>query len=538
MSLKRYNLLMLNIILKGNNMKKIQIFKLLPLLVVLFLGACSSNNPHPQVKEKRSVKKLKPKVSIKSLFADSLIQNIKKPKFKKRKFSSVIRIFKGHTDLIDSVAISPNGKYIVSGSDDETIKLWDINTGELLRSFEGHTDEVWSATISPNGKYIVSASGDETIKLWDIKTGRLIRRFKGHVEPIQVVAITKNGKYIISGSNDKTIKLWNIKNGRLVMSFEGHKGPVRSVTITPNRKYIVSGSWDDTIKLWNINTGKLIKSFKGHKDDVSSVAITPNGKYIVSGSSDNTIKLWNIKTGRWIRSFKGHTNSVWSVAITPNGKNIVSGRFDNTIKLWDINTRKILRNINTGKILRNFEGHTDEVWSVTITPNGKYIVSGSFDNTIKLWDIYTGKLLRSFEEHIDDVNSVAISPNGKYIVSGCCQTIKLWYLEAKVDKKARYAWNEFVEYYTASNEDLIDLNALAKEYPNIRNVKNNLKKLFEYNNRSNGFSFDNFQRLSETQQSDYLNLNNKDRQLFSSLDSKKQREFLKESANKKSWFNW
>jgi WD40 repeat protein len=487
---------MLNIILKGNNMKKIQIFKLIPLLVVLFLGACSSNNLHPQVKEKKSVKNLKPKVSIKSLFANSLIQNIKKPKFEKRKFSSLIRIFKGHTDLIDSVAISPNGKYIVSGSDDETIKLWDLNTGRLVRSFEGHTDEVWSVAITPNGKYIVSGSRDNTIKLWDINTGKLIRSFKGHVEPVQVVVITQNGKYIVSGSDDKTIKLWDIKTGRLVRSFEGHKGPVRSVTITPNRKYIVSGSWDDTIKLWNINTGKLIKSFKGHKDDVSSVAISPNGNYIVSGSRDNTIKL------------------------------------------WDINTRKILRNINTGKILRNFKGHTDEVWSVTITPNGKYIVSGSFDNTIKLWDIYTGKLIRSFEEQTDDVNSVAISPNGKYIVSGCCKTIKLWNLEAKVDKKARYAWNEFVEYYTASNDDLIDLNTLAKEYPNIRNVKNDLKKLFEYKNSSNGYSFENFQRLSETQQSDYLKLNNKDRQLFSSLDSKKQREFLKKLATKKSWFNW
>ena len=150
----------------------------------------------------------------------------------------------------------------------------------------------------------------------------------------------------------------------------------------------------------------------------------------------------------------------------------------------------------------------------------------------------TGELLRSLEGHTGDVNSVAISPDGKYIVSGSSDdTIKLWYLEVKVDKEARLAWNEFVEDYTASNDDLIDLNALAKKYPNIRNVKNNLKKLFEYNNRSNGFSFENFQRLNETQQSEYLTLNDKDRQEFASLDNKKQREFLEEPVTKKSWFN-
>jgi len=474
-------------------MKRIYIYKLLPLLVVLLLGACSSNNL--QVGEKKSVKKSETKVSVKRtklkvhtkpLFVNNTIQKYQKQKLKKINPPREIRTFKGHTKWINSVAITPNGKYIVSGSGDKTIKLWNIKTGRLLRNFKGHTDGVLSVAITPNGKYIVSGSSDKTIKLWDIKTGKLIRSFKKKIWGVLSVTISPNGKYIVSGSYDNTIKLWDINTGILVRSFKGSRGRINSVTIAPNGKYI-SGGYYSAVKLWDINTGKLIRSFKGHKDDVSSVAISPNGKYIVSGSGDKTIKLWNINTGRLIRSFKGHTDGILSVAITPNGKHIVSGSHDNTIKLW---------NINTGKLIRSFKGHTDWVASIAISPNGKYIVSGSSDDKIKLWNI----------------------------------------LENKANKKTRLAWNKFVKNYTASNNDLIALNKLAKKYPNIKKVKNHLKKLFEYKNSSNGFRFKNFQRLSTTQQSNYLKLNNKDKQLFASLNSKKQREFLKASATKKAWF--
>ncbi len=287
-----------------------------------------------------------------------------------------VKILRGHLDDVNSVAISSDGKYIVSGSDDKTIKLWEISSGREIKTFRGH-EALWSVAISPDGKYIVSGGKTRTIDLWEISSGREIKTFRGHGF-VRSVAISPDGKYIVSGSSDETIKLWEISSGREIKTFRGHEYGVWSVAISPDGKYIVSGSWDKTIKLWEISSGREIKTFRGHEDFVVSVAISPDGKYIVSGSWDKTIKLWEISSGREIKTFRGHEHYVSSVAISPDGKYIVSGSWDETIKLWEI---------SSGREIKTFRGHEDFVLSVAISPDGKYIVSGSWDKTIRIWDV-------------------------------------------------------------------------------------------------------------------------------------------------------
>ncbi|MFN9315256.1 MAG: NACHT and WD repeat domain-containing protein [Microcystis sp.] len=254
----------------------------------------------------------------------------------------------GHGRYVHSVNFSPNGKTLVSGSDDKTIILWDVKTGKKIHTFEEHNGLVRSVNFSPNGETLVSGSWDGTIKLWDVEKRQKIHTFEVHPR-VRSVNFRPDGKTLVSGSNDKTIKLWDVKTGKEIhtsYAFKGHEGPVRSVNFSPNGETLVSGSYDKTIKLWDVKTGKEIHTFEGHDGPVRSVNFSPNGKTLVSGSDDKTIKLWNVEKRQEIRTLHGHNSRVRSVNFSPNGKTLVSGSWDNTIKLWKVETDSNLLNLD------------------------------------------------------------------------------------------------------------------------------------------------------------------------------------------------
>jgi len=291
---------------------------------------------------------------------------------------SLFKTLTGHSDLVISVAISPDGQTLVSGSSDKTIKIWNLATGDLIRTLSGHSYSVWSVAISPNGKTLVSGSSDKTIKIWNLATGNLIRTLSGHSSLVSSVAISPDGQTLVSSSGDKTIKIWNLATGNLIRTLSGHSDLVISVAISPDGKTLVSSSVDKTIKIWNLATGDLTRTLSGHSNDVNSVAISPNGQTLVSGSYDRTIKIWNLATGNLIRTFSGHSYSVYSVAISRDGQTLVSGSSDKTIKIW---------NLATGNLIRTLSGHSDWVRSVAISRDGQTLVSGSRDKTIKIWRV-------------------------------------------------------------------------------------------------------------------------------------------------------
>jgi WD40 repeat protein len=329
-----------------------------------------------------------------------------------------VRSFQGHSHRVFSIAFSPDGMYALSGSEDKTLKLWDINSGIEIRTFKGHSKLVFSVAFSPDGKYALSGSQDNTIKLWDISSGEEIRTFVGHSSSVQSVAFSPDGKYALSGSKDNTIKLWDISNGREIRSFRGHTDSVDSISFSPDGRYVLSGSRDKTLKLWNFSTGRQIRTFKGHSEGVFSAAISTDGRYALSGSRDNTLKLWNISTGRQIRTFKGHSNYVNSIVFSRDGRYALSGSFDDSLKLWDV---------NSGRLIRTIGGFISGVDSVAFSPDGSYALSGSGDKTLKLWDINSGKEMRTFKGHSDRVSAVAFSPNGSYALSGSYdKTLILW----------------------------------------------------------------------------------------------------------------
>ena len=166
---------------------------------------------------------------------------------------SSIRTFKGHSDDVNSVAFSPDGRFALSGSRDDTLRLWDVKTGHELRSFKGHSRYVNSVAFSPDGRFALSGSDDHTLRLWDVKTGHELRSFKGHSNYVKSVAFSPDGRFALSGGSHFTLKLWDVKTGRELLTFKGHSGSVYTVVFSPDGRFALSGSWDNTLKLWDIS---------------------------------------------------------------------------------------------------------------------------------------------------------------------------------------------------------------------------------------------------------------------------------------------
>ncbi|NER34320.1 MAG: protein kinase [Oscillatoria sp. SIO1A7] len=283
-----------------------------------------------------------------------------------------------HISLVVSLAISPDGRTIASGSADETIKIWDAKSGELINTLPGHEKSVYSLAISPDGKTLVSGGGDKAIEIWDLRTNERKKTLEGHDFSVFTVAVSPDSKTIASGSSDKTIKIWELKTGELKNTLTGHSNWIRSLAFHPDSSTLVSGSQDKTVKTWDLKTGKEKKTLTGHTGGILSVAISPDGKIIASGSEDKTIKLWDGKTGNLKRTIKGYPSWFRSLTISPDGRVLMAGSGDKTIKMWDL---------TTGKEIQTLSGHDKGVYALAISRNGQTLVSGSEDMTVKVWQI-------------------------------------------------------------------------------------------------------------------------------------------------------
>ncbi|NER24798.1 MAG: TIR domain-containing protein [Symploca sp. SIO1C2] len=317
-----------------------------------------------------------------------------------------------------SVAISPNGQMIASGSADGKVQLWDLEGNPIGKPFEGHKKGVFSVAFSPDGQTIVSGSEDTTLRLWDLKGNLIGKPFEGHEYRLLSVAFSPDGKTIISGSTDKTLRLWDTEGNPIGEPFTGHKDYVTSVAFSPDGQTIVSGSADKTLRLWDIEGNTIGKPFTGHDERISSVAFSPDGQTIVSGSWDKTLRLWDKESNSISQTFRGHGGYVTSIAISPDGQIIVSGSNDNTVRSWDL---------KGNPIAQPFKGHERFVTSVAISSDGGMIVSGSEDSTVRLWDFQSYLTNQPIRKHEHSVTSVAFSPDGRHILSGCYDgKLRLW----------------------------------------------------------------------------------------------------------------
>jgi len=326
----------------------------------------------------------------------------------------------GHSIGVRSVMYSPDGKKILSASDDKTIKEWDEGTGQCMKTLAGHSDWVSMATYSPDGKKILSTSGDKTIKEWDAGTGACEKTMVGHTSYINsAVYSSPDGKKILSASHDKTIKVWDAGTGACEKTMVGHTSNVNSaVYSSPDGEKILSASDDQTIKEWDTGTSECKKTLVGHEYEVTSAVYSPDGRKILSTSWDKTIKEWDVGTGKCVKTLAGHTFCVICALYSPDTKKILSASWDSTIREWDV---------GTGECVKILAGDISEVTSAVYSPDGEKILSASGDQTIKEWDVGTGKCVKILVGHTDWVTSALYTPDGKKILSASYdKTIKEW----------------------------------------------------------------------------------------------------------------
>jgi WD40 repeat protein len=298
----------------------------------------------------------------------------------------------GHADWIRSIAFSSDGKTLLSGSNDKTARLWDVQTGQLLHLLTGHRERIKCVGMSPDGELLLSSSVDSVVKTWSRsqlsarKTGDCHYTIKASSKPMTLgyalpVSPNPDRPYFATGAEHGRVALWHLETGEAIRSIQAHTSAVTALTFSPDGRFLVSGSNNSTIKLWDLESAAEQPVFvinHAHLSQVLSIAISSQTQTIVSSGADRTIKLWNLRNGEKESPhiLKGHAGQVYCIGMSPDGSTIASASADFTVKLWDI---------QSGKLLQTLIGHLGEVRSVVFSPDGSLIASGGDDLEIKLW---------------------------------------------------------------------------------------------------------------------------------------------------------
>lgn len=314
-----------------------------------------------------------------------------------------------HTDEITCVAISSNEDILISGSKDNSLKVWNIESGSCLCTLKGHTAPVCAIDISPNNRYVISGSYDNSIRLWELETGRCIYDMEGHEHWVEHVKFTPDGRRVISGSRDTNLRIWARKNGHRLYTLSNHTDLISTLKITPDNQYIVSASHDRSIRIWELESGQCLHNLERHTEHVKCIDCLPNKPFIVSGGWDSVLHLWDIKNGEHLRTFSGHKNWINAIRITKDGKKVISASLDKTIKVWDI---------ETGECLATLKGHTQDVNNIVVTEDGRYCISVSWDNTLRFWSLEDYSCSQVLQAHENEITTLNIIKDSRYIITG------------------------------------------------------------------------------------------------------------------------
>ena len=330
-----------------------------------------------------------------------------------------------------------------------------VSLGITLYTYRSHTDAVRGLAWSPDSQRIASASNDHTVHIWDVVTGDHLFTYTGHTDAVRAVAWSLHGKQIASASNDHTVHVWDASTGDHLFTYTGHSKRVNALAWSPDSRCIASASDDKTVRVWDALTGNHTFTYRGHSDWVRAIAWSPDGKRLASAGDDQTVHVWNITPKPNILTIftKGtyHGHSLWirAVAWSPDSKRIASASDDQTVHIWDGAARNhmVIHQEHSPVLLLRaggatlpinhvviYQEHSDVVYSIGWSPTGKHLVSGSgnsnsygADNTVRMWNSSTGDTLYTYRGHLDVVYAVAWSPDGSRIASGGKDnTVQVW----------------------------------------------------------------------------------------------------------------
>jgi WD40 repeat protein len=353
----------------------------------------------------------------------------------------LLRTFTGLTSQVYGVAFSSDGKALASGGlvfdqpfqSAVEVKVWDVATGQELRTLKvkalpGRVELIpygplLGVTFSPDGQLLASSCPDQTVRLWDVKTGQERAVLKGHIGLVRSVAFSPDGRWLASGGSDTKVKVWDASSGQERHSLIGHARAVRSVAFSPDGQWLAESSDEGTVWLCDSTSGRELRALKGHNCPLIRVAFSPDGKELFSVSQDGMVKRWDPVSGQELSTFKGppfpsglpdRPNTL--VALSPDGQRLarVTGH---KIQMWDV---------ASGQELYTVTGDSESLMCIAFSPDGQRLVS-SGSNTVKVWDAANGAELRTLTGHSAGAYCVAFSPDGRRIVSASGdKTIKVW----------------------------------------------------------------------------------------------------------------
>ena len=331
-----------------------------------------------------------------------------------------LRHVNGHEGAVTDVTFSPDGKQIVVSDWRGAIKIWDAKTGELSQTLTSSTLPALAIAISPDGKRLVVGNQNKTIVIWDAVTGRQLHSIKEHDGEVIAIAISPDGRKFATCSDDRTIRIWNLFSAQQLKILRGHDSIVRSIVFSSDGQHVISGSADKTIKIWDVGVGENHNSLN-FGSSVYDVTLAPDGKTIASVGYSNNIQIWDLENGNKIQEINIDKDRCKSISLSPNGERIITGDFDGSIRII---------NAKSGQKLHVLNGHEGMV-VVATSPDSKLIVSGGKSNgegAIKIWDMATGQHLQTLKGHNHHgVTQVSISPDGRYVASGTFYgELKLW----------------------------------------------------------------------------------------------------------------
>ena len=304
--------------------------------------------------------------------------------------------------------------------------------GSVIYTYHGHTDRATSVAWSPDGSRIVSGSLDKTVQVWGATTGSHATIFRGHTGGVMTVAWSPDNRFVVSGSLDTTAHIWNVATGSSSNTYRGHAAQINAVTWSPNGRYIASGSLDKTIQIWEPTANTAFYTYRGHTDEVATVAWSPDGKYIASGSSDKTVQVWEATSGTLVYIYRGHTNKVTAVAWSPDGKYIASGSLDKTVQVWQATSGTLLYayhgyNVEAAKANPSKGVLPDLIFEVAWSHNGKRIAAvtqvycGDVCAEVLFWDAATGRNVSFYPDF--PMFALAWSPDDTRIVSAVAPSL-------------------------------------------------------------------------------------------------------------------
>jgi WD40 repeat protein/serine/threonine protein kinase len=371
-----------------------------------------------------------------------------------------------HEQEVRDVAFSPDGKRLVSGSFDGTVRVWDTATQKDLHRLPAGS-RVFGVAFHPDGRQVAAASEDGLVRVWDLGAAPELAVLRGHEGSVRTVAFGPDGRHLASGGDDATVRLWALESKEpAAVILRGHAAAVWGLAFSPDGRRLASAGFDETVRVWDPLTGAQVLTYRGHTEAVNAVTFSPDGRHLASAGFDQVVRIWDAGNGQEVHRLHGHTLLVYGVAFSPDGQRLVSGGFDKTVKLWDTVTgREILtlhghkhvvdgvafspdggRLASAGRegVVRLWDarplpraggdaklavlsGHAGLVFGVAFSPDGRRLASTGWDGTARLFDVAARQEVNCLRGHRKAITGLAYSPDGRWLAtSGWDRTIRLW----------------------------------------------------------------------------------------------------------------